>query len=316
MMALLGMIDPRNPSQKIDNKKKPKKEYNSRNTKFTKGYDKGKSTDNKANVGNENYKNNGGNYYNNKDWRDRRISSNNPLPKSQAFAIQDRPAKSNQQFKTEAKKTGDRRLCTDYRRLNKKTVRNAYPLPLIQQVFESMKGAVIFSKLDLKSVQSFVNDIFSDEINRFVQVYLDDIIIYSKTLEEHIEHVKIVLQKLIDNRLVANKAKCEFHKLKIAFLGHVVSKDGVETDPEKIKAVAEWPVPTTVKQLKSFIGFCSYYRRFIPNFSDIAKPLFQLYKLKGAIKLKDINLAVFKKLKSLLVSPPVLAYPDHDKNSF
>jgi len=250
------------------------------------------------------------------------------------------------------KKTGDQRLCTDYRRLNKVTKRNAYPLPLISQVFENIKDAVIFSKLDLKSAynlvriragdeyktafstkyghyeylvmpfgltnvpatfQSFVNDVFADEINKFCHVYLDDIIIYSKKHEEHIKHVRTILSKLIENKLIAKMSKCEFHKQKIAFLGHVVSRHGVETDPAKLEAVANWEKPKTKKQLQSFIGFCNYYRDFIPMFSEIGKPLFQLASQGNKIKWTPEGEEAFEKLKKILVSPPVLAFPNYDK---
>ena len=250
------------------------------------------------------------------------------------------------------KKTGDLRLCTDYRKLNKVTVRNAYPLPRISSVFESMKGAVVFSKLDLKSAynlvriregdeyktafntkfghyeylvmpfgltnapavfQSFINTVFEEDIGKFCQVYLDDIIIYSKTLDEHIQHVRTILDKLIQNKLVAKMSKCEFHKLKIPFLGHVVSREGVETDPEKLKAVAEWPKPKNVKQLLSFLGFCNYYRNFIENFADISKPLYRMTSKKATFKWNEERDRAFETLKRLLVSPPVLSYPDPDK---
>jgi len=253
------------------------------------------------------------------------------------------------------KKSGELRLCMDYRKLNKWTKRNAYPLPRISAVFEAMKGAVVFSKFDLKSAynlvriregdeyktafntkfghfehlvmpfgltnapavfQSFVNDIFSEDIGKYCQVYLDDIVVYSKTLEEHVEHVRTILKKLIEHKLVAKKSKCELHKLKIAFLGHVVSKDGVETDPEKIKAVAEWPLPENVKQMQSFLGFCNYYRNFIKNFSEIAKPLFRMTSKKEKFEWDDERRTAFEKLKRMLTSPPVLAYPDHDKPFF
>jgi len=197
------------------------------------------------------------------------------------------------------KKSGELRLCMDYRKLNQWTKRNAYPIPRISAVFEAMKEAVVISKFDLKSVynlvriregdeyktafntkfehfehlvmpfrltntpavfQSFVisslNDVFSEDIGKYCQVYLDDTVVYSKTLEEHVQHVRTNLKKLIKHKLVANISKCELHKLKISFLGHMVSKDGVETDPEKIKAVAEWPQSENVKQMKSFLGFC------------------------------------------------------------
>ena len=111
-------------------------------------------------------------------------------------------------------------------------------------------------------------------------------------------------------------SKCELHKLKISFLGYVVSKDGVKTDPEKIKAVAEWPQPENAKQMQSFLGFCNYYRNFIGNFSEIAKPLFKMTSKKENFEWNEEGLAAFNKLKEMLTSPPVIAYPDHEKQFF
>jgi len=222
-------------------------------------------------------------------------------------------------------------------------------------MFEAMKGVVMFSKFELKSsynlvriregdkyktafntkfghfehlvmpfgltnapavFQSFVNDVFSEDIGKYFQVYLDDIVVYSKTLEEHVQHVRTILKKLIKHKLVAKMSKCELHKLKISFLGHVVSKDGVETDPEKIKAMAEWPQPENVKQMQSFLDFCNYYRIFIRNFSEIAKTLFKMTSKKEKFEWNEKGLSTFHKLKEMLTSPPVLAYPDHEKQFF
>ena len=175
-------------------------------------------------------------------------------------------------------KSGEIQLCIDYCKLNQWTKRNAYPIPITKAVFEVMKGAVMFSKFDLKSsyklvrvregddcktafktkfgyfehfvmpfgitntpevFQSFVNDIFSEDIGKYCKVYLDYIVVYSKKLEEHVQHVQSILKKLIKFKLVAKISKYELHKLKISFLGYVVRKDVVETDPEKINDVAE-----------------------------------------------------------------------------
>ena len=250
------------------------------------------------------------------------------------------------------KKTGDKRLCTDYRKLNKITKRNSFPLPRIDQIFESMKGAKIYSKLDLKSAynlvriregdeyktafntkfglfeylvmpfgltnapatfQAFINHVLKDEINECCQVYLDDIIIYSKSLDEHIGHVRRVLQRLIDNKLVAKLSKCEFHKKELIFLGHIVSVDGVKTDPAKLEAITKWPIPTKVRELQSFLGFCNYYRKFINRFADIARPLYALTSNKIKFAWNKEAEDAFNKLKEAMVSPPVLRYPDHDK---
>ena len=250
------------------------------------------------------------------------------------------------------KKDGGSRICVDYRKLNDQTIKNAYPIPLVLSVFESMKGAQYFTKLDLKSAynlirikegdeyktafrtefghyeylvmpfgltnapavfQSFINDIFNEQINRYVQVYLDDIIIYSKTLEEHIQHVRTVLQLIIDNHLVAKLKKCEFHKSEVEFLGHIISREGIKTDPKKIEAVKNWPIPTTVKEVQSFVGLCNYYRRFISDFSKVAKPLHSLTKKNVNFKWTDECNKSFNLLKELLTSAPVLLCPDHEK---
>jgi len=201
------------------------------------------------------------------------------------------------------KKSEELRLCMDYRKLNQWAKRNAYPIPRISAVFEAMKEAVVISSL---------NDVFSEDIRKYCQVYLDDTVVYSKTLEEHVQHVRTNLKKLIKHKLVANISKCELHKLKISFLGHMVSKDGVETDPEKIKAVAEWPQSENVKQMQSFLGFCKYYRNYIRNFSEIAKPLFKMTSRKEKFEWTKEGLAAFHKLKEMFTPPPVLAYPNHE----
>jgi len=156
----------------------------------------------------------------------------------------------------------------------------------------------------------------SAKIGKYCQVYLDDIVVYSKTLEEHVQHVRTILKKLIKRKLVEKMSKCELHKLKISFLGHVVRKDGVETDPEKIKAVVKWQQPENVKKMQSFLGFCNYYRNFIRNFSEIAKPLFKMTSKKEKFEWNEEGLAAFHKLKEMLTSPPVLTYPDHEKQFF
>jgi len=250
------------------------------------------------------------------------------------------------------KKTGGLRLCNDYRPLNKVTKRNAFPLPLINQVLEAISGMSFFTKLDLKSAynlvriregdeyktafstkfghyeylvmpfgltnapatfQAFMNDVLHEEINVCCQVYLDDIIIYSKTFDLHIKHVRLVLSQLKAHKLVAKLEKCEFHRTEVAFLGHVVCREGIKTDPTKIAAVAEWPKPKNVKQLQSFLGFCNYYRRFIPNFARVAKPLYVMTSKKSQFIWNEERSDAFEKLKELLTSPPVLSYPNYDK---
>ncbi|KAL0543974.1 hypothetical protein IC582_019084 [Cucumis melo] len=213
------------------------------------------------------------------------------------------------------KKDESMRLYIDYRELNKVTVKNRYPLPRIDDLFDQLQGATVFSKIDLRSgyhqlrirdsdipktafrsryghyefiVMSFgltnapavfmdlMNRVFKDFLDSFVIVFIDDILIYSKTEAEHEEHLRQVLETLRANRLYAKFSKCEFWLKKVSFLGHVVSSEGVSVDPAKIEAVTNWPRPSTVNEIRSFLGLASYYRRFVEDFSRIASPLTQL----------------------------------------
>ncbi|KAL4011448.1 hypothetical protein IC575_028507 [Cucumis melo] len=189
------------------------------------------------------------------------------------------------------------RLCIDYRELNKVTVKNRYPLPRIDDLFDQLQGATVFSKIDLRSGyhQLRIKDedvpktafrsryghyefiVMSLEfLDTFVIVFIDDILIYSKTEAEHEEHLRMVLQTLRDNKLYAKFSKCEFWLKQVSFLGHVVSKAGVSVDPAKIEAVTGWTRPSTVSEVRSFLGLAGYYRRFVENFSRIATPLTRL----------------------------------------
>ena len=213
------------------------------------------------------------------------------------------------------KKDGSLRLCVDYRRLNENTIRDSYPLPLITELFDRLREAKYFTKLDLKSAynlvriregdeyktafrtryghfeylvmpfglknapatfQHFINDVLGEYLDEFAFAYIDDILIYSETLEEHRTHVKKILKKLQESGLYAKLSKCEFEVQKTTFLGHIISDKGISMDPDKVKSILEWPVPTTVKEVQSFVGLCNYYRRFIPNFAKITKPLHNL----------------------------------------
>ncbi|KAL0544042.1 hypothetical protein IC582_019153 [Cucumis melo] len=204
------------------------------------------------------------------------------------------------------------RLCIDYRELNKVTVKNRYLLSRIDDLFNQLQEATIFSKIDLRSgyhqlrirdsdipksafrsryghyefiVMSFgltnahavfmnlMNRVFKDFLDTFVIVFIDDILIYSKTKAEHEEHLHQVLETLRANKLYVKFSKCEFWLKKVTFLGHVVSNEGVFVDPAKIEAVTSWPQPSTVSEVDSFLGLAGYYRRFVENFSRIASPL-------------------------------------------
>ncbi|KAL4016708.1 hypothetical protein IC575_024365 [Cucumis melo] len=247
------------------------------------------------------------------------------------------------------KKDGSMRLCIDYRELNKVTVKNRYPLPRIDDLFDQLQGATVFSKIDLRSgyhqlrikdgdvpktafrsryghyefiVMSFgltnapavfmdlMNRVFREFLDTFVIVFIDDILIYSKTEAEHEEHLRMVLQTLRDNKLYAKFSKCEFWLKKVSFLGHVVSKAGVSVDPAKIEAVTSWTRPSTVSEVRSFLRLVGYYRRFVENFSRIATPLTQLTRKGAPFVWSKACEDSFQNLKQKLVTAPVLIVPD------
>ncbi|KAJ1595875.1 hypothetical protein NDA14_005688 [Ustilago hordei] len=215
------------------------------------------------------------------------------------------------------KKDGGLRLCVDYRGLNKITVKNRAPLPLIEEQLFLLRKARIYTKLDLKAAynliriakgdewktafgtqlglyeylvmpfglanapahfQSFINDIFQDIIGVYVVVYLDDFLIFSDTEEVHVKHVTEVLTCLRSNRLFAKLSKCEFHTKTVEFLGYIIKPMGIEMDPEKVRTVKEWPMPESIHDIQRFLGFANFYRRFIAHFAHIAKPLTSLVK--------------------------------------
>ncbi|KAL0544053.1 hypothetical protein IC582_019164 [Cucumis melo] len=247
------------------------------------------------------------------------------------------------------KKDGSMRLCIDYRELNKVTVKNKYPLPRIDDLYDQLQGATVFSKIDLRSgyhqlrikdedvpktafrsryghyefiVMSFgltnapavfmdlMNRVFREFLDTFVIVFIDDILIYSKTEAEHEEHLRMVLQTLRDNKLYAKFSKCEFWLKQVSFLGHVVSKAGVSVDPAKIEAVTGWTRPSTVSEVRSFLGLAGYYRWFVENFSRIATPLTQLTRKGVPFVWSKACEDSFQNLKQKLVTAPVLTVPD------
>jgi hypothetical protein len=250
------------------------------------------------------------------------------------------------------KKNGKKRLCVDYQKLNAVTKKDCYPLPRIDDMLETLSGAQWFSSLDLASgfwqveldskdsekstfitrfgtyefvvmpfglcnapatFQRLMDTVLRDILWQFVVVYIDDINVGSKTFEEHLEHLEQVFLRLKKAGLKLSPEKCFFFKQELPFLGHVVSRSGIQTDPEKLRTIRDFPIPKDLTQLRGFIALASYYRKFVKNFSSIAEPLNRLLKKNTPyIWGKDQQMA-FEKLKICLMTPPILAYPNFEK---
>jgi hypothetical protein len=159
-----------------------------------------------------------------------------------------------------------------------------------------------------------MNNIFSQYLDKFVLVFIDDILVYSKTEEEHEEHLRIVLQTLRKHKLYAKFDKCDFYQKKIQYLGHVISAEGIAVDPEKIRAIMEWSIPKDVADIRSFMGITRYYRRFIEGFSKIAYPITSLQKKGTKFNWSQKCQDSFNKLKELLTTTPILKVADPDKD--
>jgi hypothetical protein len=250
------------------------------------------------------------------------------------------------------KKDQTLRMCVDYRPLNEVTIKNKYPLPWIDILYDQLTGARVFSKIDLRSgyhqirirpkdipktafttryglfeylVMSFgltnapahftylMNSVFMPELDKFVVVFIDDILIYSKNEEEHAQHLRIVLTRLREHQLYAQFSKCAFWLEEIQFLGHVLFAKGIAVDPSKVQDILEWKPPTTVHQVRSFLGLAGYYRRFIPDFSRLVKPITSLLKNDTKFNWSLECNEAFEKLKVLLTTAPVLAQSDIEK---
>ena len=217
------------------------------------------------------------------------------------------------------KKNGDLRLCVDYRALNKLTIKNNYPLPRIDDCFDRLAGMKYFSKIDFTSgyhqcriaendihktafrtryghyefmvlpfglcnapatFQRLMHEIFWEFLDEFLVIYLDDIIVFSKTEEEHLEHLRKVFEVIRKNQLYIQPEKCEFLAERVEFLGHFISADGIEMDPKKVQTIVDWPPLRNRQEVMSFLGLANYYRRFVPAFSAIAKPISDLLSKK------------------------------------
>jgi hypothetical protein len=251
------------------------------------------------------------------------------------------------------KKYGTLRLCIDFRQLNKVTVKNKYPLPRIDDIFDQLKDEKIFSKIDLRSgyhqvrikeedikktvfrtryghyeftvvlfgfsnaptvFMCLMNGILREYLDNFVIIFLDGILAYSKSEEDHENNLRMVLQVLREHQWYAKLRKCSFYHKKIHYLGHIISKDGIVVDPEKIESIREWSMPKNVTEVRSFMGLAGYYKRFIEGFSNISHPITSLQN-KGVTFQWTLDCEKsFQHLKQLLISSPILRIADPNED--
>jgi hypothetical protein len=246
------------------------------------------------------------------------------------------------------KKDGSWRFCVDYRKLNDITVKNRFPMPLIDEILDELAGTQFFTKLDMRSgyhqvrmnpddehkttfkthqghyqfkvmpfgltnapatFQCIMNEILAPFLRKFVMVFLDDILIYSPDFETHLHHLTLVLDKLRAHKLYMKPSKCSFAQTHLEYLGHIISAKGVSTDPSKIEAMLKWPVPTTITALRGFLGLIGYYRKFVQHYGLIAHPLTQLLRNKQ-FQWSEKAQRAFDQLKQAMTSTPVLALPN------
>lgn len=250
------------------------------------------------------------------------------------------------------KSDGSLRLCNDYRRLNEITVKNRYPLPLIQETLMRLQKAKWYTKLDLRgaynllriaegeewktafrtryghfeytvmpfgltnapaSFQHFINDTLREFLDDFVNAYIDDILIYSETYEENVRHTRKVLQALKDAGLHLKPEKCEFHVRTVKYLGIILTPDGIQMDPAKVETVKDWPVPQHLKDVQAFLGFANYYRRFIFGYSKKVTPMTALTRKDTPFVWSKECQKAFEELKESFTTAPILRHFDPDR---